>query len=147
MYPKSHEIYILPRLYIRHVRTCWIMCGELSPQQCTKGPSVLSIGRVRIFDLVHFGFETTPRRTKENTFKKSWAIKVCTKFDKKSAETYELLEQAYGESVLSCVQFTRWVILRRAKIGWTIISVLDGYRVTRVRDVLKYNRPMSVRFG
>lgn len=123
------------------------MCGGLSPQQCTKSPSVLSIGCVRISDLVHFGFETTPRRTIENTFEKSWAIKVCAKFDKNPAETYELLEQAYGESVLSYVQVTRWVILRRAKIGWTIIPVLDGYRVTCCRDVLNYNQPMSVRYA
>jgi len=44
-----------------------------------------------------------------DTFEKSWAIKFCTKLDKKTAEAHELLKQAYGESALSYVQVSRWV--------------------------------------
>jgi hypothetical protein len=31
-----------------------------------------------------------------DTFEQSWAIKFCTKLDKKDAETHELLKKAYG---------------------------------------------------
>lgn len=87
------------------------------------------------------------------TFEQRWAIKFCTKLDKKAAETHELLKQAYGESALSYVQVSRWV--KKFKEGQE--GVDDDLRsgrpttsqtdenVTRVRDLLNSDRRMSVR--
>jgi hypothetical protein len=49
------------------------------------------------------------RRKWKILWKQRWAIKFCTKLNKKAAETYELLRQAYGKSALSYAQVTRWV--------------------------------------
>jgi transposase len=46
---------------------------------------------------------------KIDSFEQRWAVKFCTKLNKKAAETHELLKQAYGEYALSYVQVTRWV--------------------------------------
>lgn len=39
----------------------------------------------------------------EKTFEHRWAIKYCTKLDKKAAETYELFRQVYGQFAKYCM--------------------------------------------
>lgn len=89
----------------------------------------------------------------ENTFEQRWAIKFCTKLDKKAAETHELLRQAYGESALSYVQVTRWVkkfkegqegVEDDPRSGRPSTSQIDK-NVSRVRNLLNVDRRMSIR--
>ena len=49
-------------------------------------------------------FETTTQRAIADTFEQRWAIKFCTKLDKKAAETHKLFKQAYVESIV-CASF------------------------------------------
>ena len=87
-----------------------------------------------------------------DTFKQRWAVKFCTKLNKKAAETHELLKQAYGESALSYVQVTRWVkkfkegqegVEDDPHSGQPSTSQTDE-KVTRVRDLLNTDRQMTV---
>lgn len=51
--------------------------GKLSPSQCTKHPSVPSIGCVRIADLIQPHFKNE-KLTLNFTFEKPWEIRFCT---------------------------------------------------------------------
>jgi len=102
---------------------------------------------------MYFCFETTSRRIVEITLEQFWVLKFCTKLDKKTAETHELLKQACGESALSYMQVTRWIKNFREcqevvdddnRSGRPSTSQIDE-NVICVRELLNSDRRMSVR--
>ena len=131
------------------VRTGWVRWGD--PSLRTNCQSSARISRTRIADSVLPCFQTSQRAMADTL--ERWAIKFCTKLEKKAAETHEFLKQAFGESTLSYVQVWRWV--KKFKEGQE--GVDDDLRsgrpttsqtdenVTRVSDLLNSDRRMSVR--
>lgn len=78
--PKVMKYISLSHLYrLRHIRTSWIKCGGLSTSQYTKHQSVPNIGCVRIADLIHPCFETTSRRTMENSLSRKVLVEIISK--------------------------------------------------------------------
>jgi len=80
-------------------------------------------------------------------------FKFCFKLGKTFTETFQMLEQAYGEDCLSCMQCHEWY--QRFKSGRTSVeddtksgrssTSMDDDHVEKVVAVIRQNRRLSVR--
>ncbi|XP_011858770.1 PREDICTED: putative uncharacterized protein FLJ37770 [Vollenhovia emeryi] len=89
----------------------------------------------------------------EKTVEQRYAIKFCVKLNKTPLETFEMLQQAFGDDCLSRSQSNRWhkmfkegreEVADEARQGRPSTSRNDD-SVTRVRQLLNSDRRMSVR--
>jgi hypothetical protein len=80
-------------------------------------------------------------------------IKFSFKFGKTSTDTFQMLQQAYGEDCLShtkchewyqCFKSGRTIIEDNPKCGWPSTS-MDSYHVEKVLAVIRQNRHLTVR--
>lgn len=141
--------------------TLWSVGEEGLILQLIKSQSTASTGGAKIADKVHSSFETTSQRALMDTLEQRWAIKFCTKIEKKSGKTSQILEQAKiclsksTESLFYCMWKLQGgcKIYRRAKKGWTMTSRSvrpptnqTDEIVTRVREFWPSNECSVVRW-
>ena len=72
-------------------------------------------------------------------------IKFCFKIGKTASETYQLLQQAYGEDAMGRTQMFDW--FRRFKEGRTSVESdpSSGRKIAEVRTIVRNNRRLTVR--
>ncbi|XP_014483093.1 PREDICTED: putative uncharacterized protein FLJ37770 [Dinoponera quadriceps] len=89
----------------------------------------------------------------EKTLKQRYAIQFCVKLKKTPLETFEMLQEAFGDDCLSRSQSNRWhkmfqdgreEVADEARAGRPSTSRTDD-NVTRVGQLLFSDRRMSVR--
>ncbi|XP_008179957.1 protein GVQW3-like [Acyrthosiphon pisum] len=89
----------------------------------------------------------------DNNFEQRCAIRFCFKLGHSATETFQKLQQAYGESVLSRAQVFRWfkafyegreAIEDEPRNGRPSTAKSDE-NVIRVRDLVRFDRRLTVR--
>ncbi|GFT25173.1 protein GVQW3 [Trichonephila clavipes] len=89
----------------------------------------------------------------DNNFEQRCAVKFCFRLGHNATETFEKLQQAYGDSVLSRVQVFRWLkafsegresFENESRSGRPSVSK-TAENVVRVRELVRSDRRLTVR--